>query len=128
MNRRTFLRASAGLIGSMPFAGCAELFSVRHGEPPLVEDRPKAVYYPTHSEGMKMVGTNERGSMSMSESGSNSGMNNTSKMTMDRSGGSPMDDSTGEGGGGTSDYAFALMYSYPHRFWTSPAVKPRKFP
>ncbi|WP_284007418.1 iron transporter [Haloarcula pelagica] len=76
MDRRSFLRAgSAGALAAV--AGCLgglETQSTR--APPLVEDRPDAVYYPTHLEGMEMVG--------MAESG---------------------------------DYAFGLMYSYPHRFW-----------
>ena len=128
MNRRTFLRASAGLTGSMTLAGCAGLFSVRQGEPPLVENRPKAVYYPTHSEGMKMLGTGERGSMSMNESGSTGGMNDTSRMAMNSSGGSVTNNSTGESDGRTSDYAFALMYSYPHRFWTVTGSRAQKVP
>ncbi|MFC7075569.1 iron transporter [Haloarcula halophila] len=76
MDRRSFLRAGS-TVTVAAVAGCLgglETQSTR--APPLVEDRPDAVYYPTHLEGMEMVGTTE-----------------------------------------TGDYAFGLMYSYPHRFW-----------
>lgn len=82
MNRRTFLGTVAA-AGSSVLAGCASVFDVQAGyggEPPLPENRPNAVYYPSHREGMKMVGMNT--------------------------------------GGEQSDYACALTYSYPHRFWT----------
>lgn len=77
MDRRTVLRyggfATSGLL-----AGC--LGALRRGtnaEPPLVEDRPQAVYYPTHADEMAMVGMG----------------------TLQRR-------------------AVAVMYTYPHRFWT----------
>jgi hypothetical protein len=78
MRRREFL-AAAGLAGAGSLAGCSALgFRTQAGNvPPLVENRPDAVYIPTHVEGMGMVGMGTRG-----------------------------------------DYACALTYSYPHRFWT----------
>jgi hypothetical protein len=58
MNRRSFLHTGLGLAGITASAGCLSgLFETRSAlAPPLVEDRPSAVYYPTHKEGMKMVG------------------------------------------------------------------------
>ncbi|WP_256295771.1 iron transporter [Haloarchaeobius salinus] len=77
MNRRTFLGATAG-AASAGLAGCFGLLETQTaGQPPVLSDRPDAVYYPTHVEGMKMT--------DMATSG---------------------------------DYAAAVMYSYPHRFWT----------
>ena len=86
MDRRTFLRASAGVTGSVALAGCAGLFSVTQGEPPLVENRPAAVYYPTHTEGMEMVGMSGMGEtdMNMNGSGAMGGMNDSSAMAMER--------------------------------------------
>lgn len=76
MNRRTFLHAG-GLVGVAGLAGCSGVFRTEPaGQPPVLENRPDAVYFPPHVEGMAMAG--------MAESG---------------------------------DYAFGLMYSYPHRFW-----------
>lgn len=63
MNRRDVLRAGAGVAGTASLAGCGllktEQRSVR--SPPLVENRPAAVYYPTHVEGMEMVGATSAG-------------------------------------------------------------------
>lgn len=59
MDRRSFLHTgvSIGLAGITTTAGCLGLFETRPAlAPPLVEDRPSAVYYPTHKEGMKMIG------------------------------------------------------------------------
>jgi len=56
MNRRQFLAAStAGL--SVAAAGCVEAFDSLEGtsygrEPPLVDPRPNAIYWPTHTEQM----------------------------------------------------------------------------
>ena len=54
MHRRDVLRVIGGtsLAG---LAGCTGLFETQSvsAEPPLVENRPDAVYYPTHVEGMK---------------------------------------------------------------------------
>jgi hypothetical protein len=61
MNRRDVLRAVGGtsLAG---LAGCAGLFETQSGlSPPLVKNRPDAVYYPTHYEGMKMPGMKTQG-------------------------------------------------------------------
>lgn len=124
MNRRTFLRASAGLAGGVALAGCAGLFSVRQGEPPLVENRPSAVYFPTHTEGMKMVGTSGAGGMNTNGSGEMSDVNNPNVMSMNGSGGMGTDNYTT--GSGASDYAFGLMYSYPHRFWNVTGTRTRK--
>jgi len=70
MERREFL-AAAGVVGAGSTAGCAGLFGTDEntgesgGEPPLVENRPDAVYYPTHREGMKMVGMGMAGDLSV---------------------------------------------------------------
>lgn len=53
--------------------------------PPVIEDRPDEPYYPTHVEGMKMVGRQDQG-----------------------------------------DYACALTYSFPHRFWLVTGTRTRK--
>lgn len=57
MQRRNFLRATsvAGIAG---LAGCTGMFetTTAMSPPPLVENRPDAVYYPTHIEGMEMAG------------------------------------------------------------------------
>lgn len=56
MRRREFL-GGLGATGAAGLAGCAGLFETRqNGEPTVIEDRPNAVYYPTHYEGMKMPG------------------------------------------------------------------------
>ena len=57
MNRRSVLRTT-GLLGTASLAGCSGLFKtqVMPQAPPLVKDRPDAVYIPTHKEGMKMGG------------------------------------------------------------------------
>ncbi|MGZ0747225.1 DUF7350 domain-containing protein [Haloparvum sp. AD34] len=56
MRRREFL-GGLGATGAAGLAGCADLFETRsRGEPPVIEDRPEAVYYPTHYEGMQMAG------------------------------------------------------------------------
>ena len=60
MDRRRFL-ASAGLAGASIVAGCGSLQEQSTQSPPLVEDRPNATYYPTHAEGMEMLGTGEAG-------------------------------------------------------------------
>lgn len=61
MNRRSFLATAGAAAGST--AGCLgfnlQQRSVR--TPPLVKDRPNAVYYPSHYEGMKMPGVKEQG-------------------------------------------------------------------
>lgn len=80
MRRRPFLKSGAALAGGTVLAGCLgrlgfETRSVWR-DPPLVADRPDAVYYPEIVEGMGMYGTTTAG-----------------------------------------DIGFALMHSYPHRFW-----------
>jgi len=61
MHRRRFLAAGAA-GAALGLAGCRSLFETRSARaPPLVEDRPDAVYYPTHVEGMEMVGRGEAG-------------------------------------------------------------------
>jgi hypothetical protein len=60
MNRRTFLAATGlGIAGATAGCGLLETRSAR--TPPLVENRPDAVYYPTHVEGMEMAGTGRDG-------------------------------------------------------------------
>ncbi len=59
MDRRSFLRAGGGLAATA-VAGCLEgVFETQsvYAPPPVVEDRPDAVYVPTHTEGMEMIGT-----------------------------------------------------------------------
>lgn len=55
MERRTFLASSVSLVGTSAFVGCLETQSAWRN-PPLVENRPNAVYYPTITEGMAMYG------------------------------------------------------------------------
>jgi len=77
MDRRTFLGV-AGAATTTSLAGCSSAFETTAGRGPAVlDDRPDAVYMPTHREGMEMVGMGMAG-----------------------------------------DLTVALMYSYPHRFWT----------
>ncbi|WP_276259476.1 DUF7350 domain-containing protein [Haloglomus litoreum] len=76
MQRRDFLLGAAG-AGATGLAGCSGLVETRSlSSPPVLSNRPDAVYFPTHVEGMEMSGMGKSG-----------------------------------------DYQFALMYSYPHRFW-----------
>ncbi|QLH77109.1 hypothetical protein HZS55_07285 [Halosimplex rubrum] len=61
MHRRRFLAAGAA-AASVGLAGCRSLFQTRSARsPPLVEDRPDAVYVPSHVEGMEMVGMGSAG-------------------------------------------------------------------
>ena len=65
MHRRTFL-ATTGVLGASSLAGCTGLFkkqSPTSNEPPLPENRPNAVYYPTHIEGMQMSGMAKQGDL-----------------------------------------------------------------
>lgn len=61
MERRTFLKSGVPLVGAGVLAGCLETFGLRTQSawrnPPLVEDRPTAVYHPSVTEGMAMYGT-----------------------------------------------------------------------
>jgi hypothetical protein len=110
--RAASVTAVAGL------AGCTggNLFEVQSSStsiPSVPENRPNAVYFPSHVEGMQMLGMSGMGNMNGMNS--SDGMNGSSTMTsMNRS-----NDSEGMGKtSSTGDYAFGLMYSYPHRFWT----------
>ena len=99
MNRRTFMRtgAAVGTLGSGALAGCTQLFTTgSQYAPPLVENRPDAVYIPSHEEGMEMAGTS--GMSGMNNSSSTAGMSGT--------------------GSQPGTLRCALTYSYPHRFWT----------
>ncbi len=62
MKRRRFLQ-TAGLASTTALAGCAGIFETQTipNEPPLVENRPNAVYHPTHIEGMTMAGMAKQG-------------------------------------------------------------------
>jgi uncharacterized protein involved in high-affinity Fe2+ transport len=62
MNRRSVLR-TAGVLGVSSLAGCSGLFETRTmpQAPPLVKNRPDAVYVPTHKEGMEMAGMAKQG-------------------------------------------------------------------
>ncbi|WP_135666894.1 iron transporter [Halorhabdus rudnickae] len=80
MNRRTLLKQGAAVSGGLLLSGCLEQlgFETQSAwrDPPLVEDRPDAVYYPAIIEGMGIYGTTIAGNL-----------------------------------------GFALMHSFPHRFW-----------
>jgi len=59
--RRAVLGGIAGL-GATSLAGCSGLFERESvGNPPVVEERPNAVYYPSHIEGMEMIGMKDAG-------------------------------------------------------------------
>jgi hypothetical protein len=92
--------AALGAVGAASVAGCLGGGSDDGGdgsdgdggdggsvsrEPPLVRNRPDAVYLPSHVEGMNMVGTEQ-----------------------------------------SDDYAVALSYTFPHRFWTMEAAEGTK--
>ena len=57
MRRRTYLTGLAG-VGATALAGCSGLVETRAipSSPPVLSDRPSAVYFPTHVEGMQMAG------------------------------------------------------------------------
>lgn len=82
MKRREYVGACFTLGAATAVAGCTDSGLVETREipstPPILSDRPDAVYFPTHVDGMEMAG--------MAESAD-------------------------------GEYAFALMYTYPHRFW-----------
>jgi hypothetical protein len=63
MNRREYLRTGLVAAGATTVAGCSSLLKTEPigAAPPVLEDRPDAVYVPTHVEGMKMVDTAETG-------------------------------------------------------------------
>jgi hypothetical protein len=72
MQRRTFLRATAtasAAAGATGLAGCLGLLETRSASsPPVLEDRPDAVYFPTHIEGMEageMATSGDYGAMAM---------------------------------------------------------------
>jgi hypothetical protein len=112
MDRRTFLRAGMATtaVGSGVLAGCSGLFTVRTGSgrrmPPLPENRPEAVYYPSHIEGMKMAG------MASTNTNSNSGEGEQNRLINNTNNSTSRQQTSGAG------YKCALTYSYPHRFWT----------
>jgi len=62
MNRRAFLRgtAAAGAVGTVGLAGCLEQLGFEEesafANPPLVENRPDAVYLPSSRDAMGMYG------------------------------------------------------------------------
>jgi hypothetical protein len=71
--------ATTGLAGCLGLGGGDGGVETRNARiPPVVENRPDAVYYPTHFESMEMVGANRSG-----------------------------------------DQKIAVMYTFPHRFWTT---------
>ncbi|MFC6826607.1 iron transporter [Halopelagius fulvigenes] len=67
MQRRRALGAfGTAALGSLAgcLGGATSLFeTTQNEEPPLVENRPDAVYVPTHVEGMEMVGTTDAGDL-----------------------------------------------------------------
>jgi len=63
MRRRNVLRVAGGTTLAS-FAGCTGLFETEQRavrSPPLLENRPNAVYIPTHVEGMEMPGMQTSG-------------------------------------------------------------------
>jgi hypothetical protein len=62
MKRREYLGGLA-LAGAGALAGCAGLVETRAipSSPPVLQNRPAAVYFPTHVEGMRMSGTASAG-------------------------------------------------------------------
>jgi hypothetical protein len=60
MKRRRFLAGAAATLGAAT-AGCGSLQTQSTRSPPMVEDRPDAVYVPSHIEGMAMAGTARQG-------------------------------------------------------------------
>lgn len=89
MRRRTLLERGVALSGCVGLSGCLGQFGFETQsawrDPPQVENRPDAVYYPAIVEGMGMYGT----------------------VTEDEMG-------------------FALMYSFPHRFWNVTGTRTEK--
>jgi hypothetical protein len=67
MRRRSVL-GLAGAVAMGASAGClGSVLQTRVGnEPPILEDRPTAVYVPTHQEGMEMIGMGMAGELSIS--------------------------------------------------------------
>jgi hypothetical protein len=128
MDRRAFLRVgtAASAAGAGLLAGCSGLFSVQTGYqermPPLPENRPAAVYYPSHIEGMEMVGMKTVGG---NDSGSMGTTNGTALDGAKSDGTSRSNDSGGDSGT-AGGYRCALTYSYPHRFWTVTGTETEK--
>ncbi|MFB6081260.1 MAG: hypothetical protein ABEJ67_00430 [Halanaeroarchaeum sp.] len=61
MKRREYL-ATIGSAGFAGLAGCSGMLESRSPyAPPVVEDRPEAVYYPSHVEGMATIGVTQVG-------------------------------------------------------------------
>ena len=61
MRRREFL-AGAGAAAGATVAGCSGIVETRSLQsPPVLSDRPAAVYFPTHIEGMSMTGMGTAG-------------------------------------------------------------------
>ena len=134
MNRRTFIRTGAifGTLGSGALAGCTQLFTTgSQSAPPLVEERPDAVYIPSHQEGMEMVGmSGMAGASGMGKTNNNSATNGMNNSSMGEMTGMNNSSSTGEMNDSSSmsemsamskqsgTMRCALTYSYPHRFWT----------
>lgn len=61
MRRRRFLGSAVGL-GAAVTTGCLGLLETREaGLPSVPEDRPEAIYYPSHTESMRVIGTDTAG-------------------------------------------------------------------
>jgi len=65
MNRRRYL-AGLGAAGATALTGCGGLLETQPvGQPSVLEDRPDAVYVPTHVEGMEMIGAASAGRLQL---------------------------------------------------------------
>jgi hypothetical protein len=111
---------SGTAVGAAALAGCSNLFSVQAGGfkermPPLPKNRPEAVYYPSHIEGMNIAG--------MASTNTN---NNSDGGEQNRSRNNHANNSTSEQNKNDLGYKCALTYSYPHRFWTVTGNRTKK--
>ena len=93
MNRRSVLQTGAGVVSAAALAGCAGLFETQpRGTPAVLDDRPDGIYrrFKTSASGLDPEAVHVP--------------THTEGMRM-------------SGTATQGDYAFGLLYSYPHRFW-----------
>lgn len=127
MNRRSFLRSGVALaaVGSGTLAGCTNLLSAGSPyAPPLAQNRPDAVYIPSHKEGMNMAGMGGTKATNRMHNSSDDSLDSNGSERMQGTSDSDGMSATNTSGAGTMGAAksgrllCALTYSYPHRFWT----------